>query len=436
MIHTSNKFHRFFPSMVKKIDGLFSKAPGISRHKSKLKKTPATMATFNIPNTPNYANLISIIEDIMNPSAKQMRTFQEKLNESELALLFSAVEGNCSTSGNKKAARSAASPKVAKAPRNQSKPADEAVRCEALVFAYELSSDGTIVPARCKRCIEEDTKFCKQHGAADGKPWKCKERGDLETVHDFKWQHLGTVHDPSPIFELTKAKDELMKNFNAKQSGGSAHSSDGSDDESKVTKKAPKEKKTAEKKATKEKKTAEKKADQAPKRRVANGYIFYKSLKHQEIKEQLMAENPEMKGKELANKITSVASEQWKLLSDVDQAEYKQQAKDAIAAKGDELADQVESHSDEGEDTPLASTNTPKASASEIANEMDGESQIEIPSVDSGNEDEEETIVFNAKHGVWVDTDNNLCYTTKDITPGPIGQVQRGQFLRFPVAKK
>jgi len=388
--------------------------------------------TLSIPNTPNYANLISMIEDIMNPSAKQMRAFQEKLNESELALLFSAVEGNCGTSGNKKAARSATSSKVAKAPRNSSKPADEAVRCEALVFAYEMSSEGTIVPARCKRCIEEDTKFCKQHGAADGKPWKCKERGDLETVHDFKWQHLGTVNEPSPIFELQKAKDELMKNFNAKQSGGSTHSSDGSDDEGKVTKKA-----TKEKKAPKEKKTAEKKkADLPPKRRVANGYIFYKSLKHQEIKEQLMAENPEMKGKELANKITSVASEQWKLLSEVDQAEYKQQAKDAIAAKGEELADHGESHS-EGEDTPLAVvSNTPKASASEILNDMDGESQIEIPSVDSGNEDEEDTIVFNAKHGVWVDTDNNLCYTSKDITPGPIGQVQRGQFLRFPVSKK
>jgi len=373
-----------------------------------------------------------MIEDIMNPSAKQMRTFQEKLNDSELALLFSAVEGNCVSSGKKKAARSATSSKVTKAPRNQSKPADDAVRCEALAFAYEMNSEGRIVPARCKRCVEEDTKFCKQHGAADGKPWKCKERGDLETVHDFKWQHLGTVNEPSPIFELQKAKDELMKNFNAKQSGGSSHSSDGSDDEGKVTKKA-----TKEKKAPKEKKTAEKKkADQPPKRRVANGYIFYKSLKHQEIKEQLMAENPDMKGKELANKITSVAAEQWKLLGEVDQAEYKQQAKDAIAAKGEELGDHNESHSDEGEDTPLAESSTPKASASDILNDMDGDSQIQIPSVDSENEDEEDTIVFNAKHGVWVDTDNNLCYTTKDITPGPIGQVQRGQFLRFPASKK
>jgi hypothetical protein len=388
--------------------------------------------TLSIPNTPNYANLISMIEDIMNPSAKDMRAFQQKLSESELALLFSAVEGNCVSSGKKKAARSATSSKVPKAPRNQCKPADDAVRCEALSFAYEMSSEGRLVPARCKRCVEEDTKFCKQHGAADGKPWKCKERGDLETVHDFKWQHLGTVNDPSPIFELAKAKDELMKNFNAKQSGGSTNSSDGSDDEGKVAKKS-----TKEKKAPKEKKTAEKKkADQPPKRRVANGYIFYKSLKHQEIKEQLMAENPDMKGKELANKITSVAAEQWKLLGEVDQAEYKQQAKDAIATKGEELADHDESHFDEGEDTPLVEAATPKASASENLNAMEGESQIEIPCVDSGNEDEEDTIVFNAKHGVWVDTDNNLCYTTKDITPGPIGQVQRGQFLRFPASKK
>jgi hypothetical protein len=52
------------------------------------------------------------------------------------------------------------------------------------------------------------------------------------------------------------------------------------------------------------------------------------------------------------------------------------------------------------------------------------------------SEDEEDTLVFNEKHNVWVDTDNNLCYETKDTNPGPIGQVQRGQFLRFPNAKK
>ena len=111
-------------------------------------------------------------------------------------------------------------------------------------------------------------------------------------------------------------------------------------------------------------------------------------------------------------------------------------AKDAIAAKSDELANHAESHSDEGEDTPLAVVDTPKAWGGENANEVEVDSQIEIPSVDSENEDEEDTIVFNSKHGVWVDTDNNLCYTSKDITPGPIGQVQRGQFLRFPASTK
>jgi hypothetical protein len=51
-------------------------------------------------------------------------------------------------------------------------------------------------------------------------------------------------------------------------------------------------------------------------------------------------------------------------------------------------------------------------------------------------DDEEDTLVFNEKHNVWVDTDNNLCYENKDTNPGPIGQVQRGQFLRFPSSKK
>ena len=54
---------------------------------------------------------------------------------------------------------------------------------------------------------------------------------------------------------------------------------------------------------------------------------------------------------------------------------------------------------------------------------------------DEDDEDDEDTLVFNEKHNVWVDTDNNLCYTNKDTTPGPIGQVQRGMFLKFPDPK-
>ena len=74
------------------------------------------MATLNIPNTPQYANLIAMIEDIMNPTAKVMREFQEKLNESELALLFSAA----SSANTMKSAKS-----ITKAPRNQTKAADD-----------------------------------------------------------------------------------------------------------------------------------------------------------------------------------------------------------------------------------------------------------------------------------------------------------------------
>ena len=282
------------------------------------------MATLNIPNTPQYATLISMIEEIINPSAKIMREFEEKLNESEIALIFNAI----ATKANKKGAKSINSQKLTKAPRNQTKAADDEVRCEALVFAYEMNAEGQLVPSRCKRCIEENTKFCKQHGAPDGKPWKGKQRGDLEVIAEFKWQHLGTVEAPSPIFELDKAKAELLKNYKAKQQlPENAHTDDGSGDEAtptmKKTAKVTKAPKAA--KEPKEKKSA-KVVDEKPKKRVANGYIFYKSLKHQEIKQQLVVENPEMKGKELANKITSVASEQWKQLSEAEQAQYKKQA--------------------------------------------------------------------------------------------------------------
>ena len=396
------------------------------------------MATLNIPNTPQYATLITMIEEIMNPSAKDMRAFQEKLNESELALLFSAV----SSSKTKKTVGNTASLKMAKAPRSQTKAADDDVRCEALVFAYEMNSDGQLVPSRCKRCIEENTKFCKQHGAPDGNAWKGKQRGDFEVIAEFKWQHLGTVHEPSHIFELEKAKAELLKNFKAKQMAQSMNTSECSDDdEQALTKKAskgikepktPKTSKTA--KTSTAKNTSEKVADEKPKKRAANGYIFYKSQKHQAIKEQLMLENPEMKGKELANKITKVASEQWNLLSEAEQAQYKKQAQDNIVAT--EISVEALDGHDDYVDTPLAvSDETTSAAFNDLQSSADApESSLNIPSVES--EDEEDTLVFNEKHNVWVDTDNNLCYESKDTNPGPIGQVQRGQFLRFPKAKK
>ena len=200
--------------------------------------------TLSTPNTPKNTDVISIIENISNG----MRTLQQKLNDCELALLSGAIEVICVSTGSKEPVASATSPEVTKAFANSTKPADQAVRCEALVFAYELSSEGTIVPARCTRCVEEDTKFCKQHGARDGKSWKGKQRDSSQPIAEFNWQHKGTVHEPTPLWQLTRVKAELMKNFNANQSGRSTHSSDdGSDGEGEAKKKAPKEKKTSEK---------------------------------------------------------------------------------------------------------------------------------------------------------------------------------------------
>jgi len=388
------------------------------------------MATLNIPKTPEYNTLIAMIEDIMNPSAKTMRTFQEKLNQSELVLLFNSIH---KSSTSKSGVKNLEPKNLTKAPRNPTKAAEEEVRCEALVFAYEMNAEENLLPSRCKRCVEENTKFCKQHGAADGKPWKCKERGDIETTHEFKWQHLGTVHEPSPIFELEKVKIELLKNFKAKQLLAADKSSSEDEDADEEKSKIIKEKKTktakASKKAVKEPKS-KKAAEEKPKKRVANGYIFYKSLNHQKIKEQLIAENQEMKGKELANKITSVASEQWKQLSEAEQAQYKQQAKDSIAASVEETSSSQEQV--DNVDTPVAALDSisPK-SEQEDDDQLNESSQVEIPDID-----DEDTLVFNAKHNVWVDTDNNLCYESKDTHPGPIGQVQRGKFLPFPAKKK
>lgn len=62
--------------------------------------------------------------------------------------------------------------------------------------------------------------------------------------------------------------------------------------------------------------------------------------------------------------------------------------------------------------------------------EITPDTQIQLKSV--GNivppVNSEDTLVFNEKHNVWVDTDNNLCYSTKDLTLEPIGRIGSGKF--------
>jgi hypothetical protein len=314
-----------------------------------------------------------------------MRILREKIMTSSLSAVFSNVPGNKCVSKNVEAS---VAPAKAKAHRAPIKAAPTESRCEALVWKLEMNADGELVPARCKRSMEKDCKFCKQHGAVDGK----KNEDDSafygkDIIHEFKWQHLGTIHEPSYIF--TKCRDKLLKSYAVSEKKESESESDD----------------VAETNPAKGKRVA--KADK-PKRATANGYIFYKSQHHQELKAALLAKNPEMKGKELAISVTKLAAEQWKTLSTEEQASYKSQAKAA-------------SH-------PCCDDHTHELQSVEGEAETNHEDELEIPDV----EEDESTLVYNEKYQVWVDTDNNLCYSEKNTIAAPVGQIQRGNFLKFP----
>jgi hypothetical protein len=344
-------------------------------------------------NMNNYEVLEKILEEVLDPSSRSMRILREKIMTSSLSAVFSNVPGNKCVSKNVEAS---VAPAKAKAHRAPIKAAPIESRCEALVLKLEMNADGELVPARCKRSMEKDCKFCKQHGAVDGK----KNEGDSafygkDIIHEFKWQHLGTVHEPSYIF--TKFRDNLLKSYaNSKKKESESESDD-----------------VAETKPAKGKRVA--KADK-PKRATANGYIFYKSQHYQELKAALLAKNPEMKGKELATTITKLAAEQWNALSVEEQASYKSQAK--AAKDGSSVTDSQ----------PCCDDHNHEHQSVDEEAETHNEDELEIPDV----EEDESTLVYNEKYQVWVDTDNNLCYSEKNTAAAPVGQLQRGNFLKFP----
>jgi len=139
--------------------------------------------------------------------------------------------------------------------RGPNKPALAESRCQALLPCIEMNGEGELVPSQCKRGCENAT-FCKQHASH----------------HNF-----GTAEHPN-LEEFAKHHDQLMKAFNKKN---------GIED----TKK-PKRSKSAVKRAL-------------------NPYMMFLAVNRDMVKEQILLETPEMKGRALAMTITSRVGRLW-----------------------------------------------------------------------------------------------------------------------------
>jgi hypothetical protein len=328
-------------------------------------------------NLDNFWNLLEIaVEDTLNPSSKDMRAFKDKVFE-----LWQTHQCNPSKLNLSKCNSNLLEKKIRKAhnllPNEQ--------RCEALIYDLELNNNNQLEPARCKRSMLDNSKFCKQHGAVDGtKNIDDSAHFGKDVIHEFKWGHLGTINNPSYMFE--QSNPVLLKRYAAKNKIVNSESKD-EVNEVKLHKSQIKKEKLVK-----------------PKRTIANAFITYKSDNFADIKNSILANGANITGRDLVVAITKEASHKWKSISEDDKLIYKQKA----LANKSAMSKPV---------TLLITTD----------NEDD---QVAIPIIEDS--DDESTLVFNPTLQVWVDTDNNLCYETKDNTISPCGQLQRGKMTNFP----
>lgn len=162
--------------------------------------------------------------------------------------------------------------------RGPNKPAEQESRCNALVPVLELNSHGEMVPSQCKRS-SESCGFCKQH--ADHQSYGTTDRPNVD------------------LFE--KNRVALEKAFNKKN--GLV--------ESKKAKKPKSEVK-----------------------RALNPYMMFLQVNRDKVKEELLAENPLLKGKELAMSITRHVGRLW------------QSAKGNTSAEEDDVSDDSTEYSE------------------------------------------------------------------------------------------
>jgi hypothetical protein len=313
------------------------------------------------------------VEEILNPSSKDMRLLKDRV--------FSLLKETNHTNINLEKCNLTIT-------KNKKKPhsiVPDAHRCEALIYDLEMNSDNKLVPSRCKRSMLDNSKFCKQHGSVDGTVnEQDSEHYGKEIKHDFKWGHLGTINSPSYIFE--KSYNILLKKYNAKNkimnNGETVNSKENTYIKSETKKEKPVK----------------------AKRTIANAFITFKSDNFESIKNSILSHNLNISGRDLVVAITKEASERWKSVSEEDKVMYKKKALSNKSAYSKPATLLIQSDTDDDE--------------------------IYIPKIEEI--EDETTLVYNSTLNIWVDTDNNLCYESKDNTLAPCGQLQRGKMTVFP----
>jgi hypothetical protein len=290
------------------------------------------------------------------------------------------------------------------------KSSDPQNRCGAYIFAIVKNDEtGEFEPKQCSLSHEEGAQFCKKHGSVHGKRDEAASNyHGTEVFYEHKWQLCGSV-ESGPTFVFEKYKDQLMAKFNqASGSEASGNESDDSAPKKKVT--AVKKEKTAAPKKEKKSKTEKAPATKRPK----NPYFEYLSSERANIKADLLAENSELKGRDLVTSITKEAGRRWKEMSD----EEKQPYIDVVSVNADaeETGSEIQQ---EGNATNTMASIEPCCDDHAHSHE---------------EEEEENDRIFNESLNVWIDNETQLYYETED-SENPLGQVVRGKTVPFKTKK-
>jgi hypothetical protein len=344
--------------------------------------TPAEVSQKKEQETNEMNTLTQIIENTFNPSAKDMRLLTEAIQANkELAGLFNSTQTKVIVEKS-----STAAPRKPRAPIQKK---DDAVRCHAVVWNLEMNeATGELVPKRCTRGCEGYYKFCKQHNLVDGKKCAgCSAYFGEDIIHQFKHEHMGTIHEPSYIFDKYHA--DVLKIYQKSIAGSVPKSDEPATD-------VPVQEKKKVGRPSKKTKTV---ADDKPKRE-ANDFIKFLNSKRVEIKAQILLEQPDLKGRFLTGAISKRAGELWK------------------TEKGSMTVVDEESKVLSSQEEP-----TEEAPAPAVVEE------------EAQDEDEEEIkLKYNDTLKVWIDEETDLYYMEKD-SASATGSVVNGVLKPFKVRK-
>lgn len=153
---------------------------------------------------PIYTELISCILELFDPKSSQMRLFMERIEDNtHMCKLFYRIP-RVECDGPKKYHG------------GNTKIIEECEMCTAITYAVIKNEDGDLVPKRCSRSKKDDG-YCTMHGSKrfEEKCSICSIREKCTVNHEFKWQHLGTISEPTVVFVTDH--DDLVRTYNKKQ---------------------------------------------------------------------------------------------------------------------------------------------------------------------------------------------------------------------------